>query len=147
MPNLFLLPRGARNLAGLPFGDLTAERIVKVVPRKGALWRARCRCGRTREVFAYALTAGQVRRCRECRRARRTEYLIAAHRRARSNETVVQIRATRFERRWELHLGQMTEGMRALFDDLVARRARQGIVITPRLKSQIVDVVMRERVA
>lgn len=144
MPQANPLPRGLRNLTDQVFGTLTAERVIRVVPRKGALWLTRCSCGEMREVLAYNLRRGGVTSCVACRRAQRTAYLLAARKRAHRRVSTPRRHATEFERHWVEHLARLPAARRAEYEDLIARRRLQGVPITTRLKAEALDVVMRQ---
>lgn len=145
---LFLVPRGVKNLAGQEFGSLIPQSIIEIVKGKGALWECQCACGETRPVFAAQLTAGAVTCCRPCMRTKRAVQLREAS--ARAHETKVvrhNFAQSDFELRWEFHLARMNREQRAIYDDMINRRARLNITITDRIRAGAVDVAMRTRAA
>lgn len=51
------------NVSGQRFGRLVALRFIRLDKRRAALWKCRCRCGKTVAVHVYALRNKQTRSC------------------------------------------------------------------------------------
>jgi hypothetical protein len=141
---LLLVPKGVKNLAGrTDLGDLIPERIIEIVPDKGAVWECRCVCGETRNVLANVLLAGRVVACERCARAKRTAQLQAAWSRAYAAGAFRPGRQAGLDRGWREHLEAMTDGQRAEYDDMIARREKMGVAVTERVRAEAVDAVLR----
>jgi len=53
----------SKNISGKRFGRLVAEDIVDRNANRGVLWRCKCDCGNTVNVFANSLMCGNTRSC------------------------------------------------------------------------------------
>lgn len=131
------LPKGARNLTGQRFGSLIPQYIVKIIPNEGALWFCLCVCGSDHTVLATDLLRGRTHYCLQCARAHRQEQL----RDARSN-------ILRFDGVTRKTLarpgGDLPPEARAVFEDMIERRRRAGVPITPQLVASCREVALIE---
>lgn len=139
---LFVLPKGALNLAGKPFDELTPQSIARVTPAEGVVWLCLCKCGQTREVAAKNLTSGRITRCLPCANQRRAVQVQAAYRQALDRHSLRGHHHSDAQRRWETHLEQLTKEQRAVYDDFIARRERLGMKITDRVRAGAVEAAM-----
>jgi hypothetical protein len=144
---LFVLPRGVLNLAEQEFGSLTPQSIIQIKPGEGAIWHCECTCGETRDVLASQLNAGSVTCCRSCMRTKGATQLRDASARAHATRFVNHGGASEYERRWQFYLSRMSAEQRAIYEDVINRRARLRIAITDRIRAGAVDVAMRTRAA
>ena len=55
--------RPIKDLTGMIFGRLTAQKVVRVEPGRGAVWYCTCTCGGEKEVFASRLTGKKTQSC------------------------------------------------------------------------------------
>lgn len=137
---LLLLPKGVKNLAHQPFGELTPQYIVKITSSGGAVWHCVCSCGKTREVPAKQLIRGRATRCHDCARERRLACLQAINERI----SLEHRKENDFIRNWEWYLARLTPAQRAVYDYHIERRLRQQRPITALIKAEAVEIACQE---
>jgi hypothetical protein len=125
------------DLSGQEFGSLTAQYIIRIIPHQGALWSCTCACGGTHQALASALIRGRIPYCKACARAHRQLQL----KQARSNI----LRFDGLSRKALLQpAADLSESERYYFNQLVARRRKVGVTITPAIEASCRQMAILE---
>jgi hypothetical protein len=127
-----ILPKGVKDLRGLTFGSLTPQFITEIKYGEGAVWHCACECGEAHEVLSSHLLRGRVRWCLNCARKHRVVQLADA-RKYRGIDGVSVSQAGAYD--------MLTALERAEVDEMLARRRRNNIEITPALIASCVSTV------
>lgn len=66
--------RKLKDISGIRSGRIEAVRLIRVEPKTGAIWEAKCDCGTVKEIAGYILSAKMVASCGCLRKERNVKH-------------------------------------------------------------------------